>query len=73
MDIWQVGAAVGAWTDKCQMTDQFVQCTSLKSNMGHLEASAAAAGLASLALVPLGASFVSANSQLRRLGFCAIE
>jgi len=35
--------------------------------MGHLEPSAAAAGLASLALVPLSAMVVVTNTQLRRL------
>jgi len=43
-----------------------VQCASLKSNMGHLEAAAAAAGLASLVYLPLKVSLVSANSQLSR-------
>ena len=46
-----------------------VQCTSLKSNMGHLEACAAAAGLASLLLAPLGVTVAAANAQLRRY-FC---
>ena len=40
-------------------------CTSLKSNMGHLEAAAAAAGLASLVVGPLLAAIVGANAQLR--------
>jgi len=43
-----------------------VHCTSLKSNTGHLEASAAAAGLASLVLVPLGVAVAAANAQLHR-------
>ena len=43
-----------------------VQCTSLKSNMGHLEPSAAAAGLAALVLVGLGLMSVATNAQLRR-------
>ena len=41
-------------------------CTSLKSNMGHLEAAAAAAGLASLVVGPLLAAVVGVNAQLRR-------
>ena len=45
---FQVGAAIGALC-----IDRLVQCASLKSNMGHLEPSAAAAGLATLVLVPL--------------------
>ena len=43
-----------------------MQCASLKSNMGHLEPSAAAAGLAALLLLPLGSSCVATNAQLRR-------
>jgi len=42
------------------------QCTSLKANMGHLEACAAAAGLGSLLATPLAAAVVPGNSQLRR-------
>ena len=42
-----------------------VQCASLKSNMGHLEAAAAAAGLSSLVLTPLFAGGVAVNAQLR--------
>ena len=41
------------------------QCTSLKANMGHLEACAAAAGLASLVVTPLLARVVPGNAQLR--------
>ena len=44
-----------------------VRCASLKSNMGHLEAAAAAAGLASLVAEPLLAGLVAVNAQLRRL------
>ena len=33
--------------------------------MGHMEASAAAAGLASLVLVPLSACIIAINAQLR--------
>ena len=39
--------------------------TSLKSNMGHLEAAAAAAGLASVVAGPLLAGIVPVNAQLR--------
>jgi hypothetical protein len=42
-----------------------VQCTSLKSNLGHLEAAAAAAGLSSLIMGPLLAGVVAVNAQLR--------
>ena len=42
-----------------------VQCTSLKSNLGHLEAAAAAAGLSSLIVGPLLAGVVAINAQLR--------
>ena len=42
-----------------------MQCASLKSNMGHLEAAAAAAGLAALAVGPLSAALVGVNAQLR--------
>ena len=44
-----------------------VKCASLKSNMGHLEAAAAAAGLASLMVGPLLAAMVAVNAQLRGL------
>ena len=43
-----------------------VRCASLKSNMGHLEAAAAAAGLSSLIVGPLLAGVVAVNAQLRR-------
>ena len=43
-----------------------VRCASLKSNLGHLEAAAAAAGLSSLFAGPLLAGFVAANAQLHR-------
>ena len=42
-------------------------CASLKSNSGHLEAAAAAAGLASLAVGPLSTGIVVVNAQLRGL------
>ena len=41
------------------------QCASLKSNVGHLEAAAAAAGLSSVILVPILAGVVAVNAQLR--------
>jgi len=44
---------------------QSVQCASLKSNMGHMEPSAAAAGLASLVFVPLCTCSLAMNAQLR--------
>ena len=47
--------------------EQRAQCTSLKANMGHLEACAAAAGLASLLATPLLAGVVPSNAQLRLL------
>ena len=52
----------------CKPTDHdsvAIQCTSLKSNVGHLEPAAAAAGLASLVVGPLMASVVAVNAQLR--------
>ena len=42
------------------------QSTSLKANMGHLEACAAAAGLASLVVTALGAGLMATNAQLRQ-------
>lgn len=53
-----MGAAVGALC----VNSKVVQCTSLKSNMGHLESSAAAVGLVSLVLVPLGTCTVATNA-----------
>ncbi|KAJ1444458.1 beta-ketoacyl synthase, partial [Pelagophyceae sp. CCMP2097] len=46
----EVGAAVGALcrSSKAANVQREVQCSSLKANMGHMEACAAAAGLASL-------------------------
>ena len=66
-----MGAASRALCSKIQHDDKSaVQCTSLKSNMGHLEASAAAGGLASLVVGPLSASLVAVNVQLRRYVSC---
>ena len=58
MDSSQVGAATRAV--RAPMAS-----TSLKSNMGHLEAAAAAAGLASVVAGPLLAGIVPVNAQLR--------
>ena len=62
----QVGAADRALSDACRDSAAGRQpkahCTSLKSNMGHLEAAAAAAGLSSLVLTPLGAAEVAINA-----------
>ena len=69
--IFQVGAATraflayrgsGSVASGCQ---QKLSCVSLKANMGHLEAAAAAAGLASLIVGPLFAAIVAVNAQLR--------
>ena len=49
------------------LAESGVKCASLKSNMGHLEAAAAAAGLASLIVGPLLAAVVATNAQLRGL------
>jgi 3-oxoacyl-(acyl-carrier-protein) synthase len=59
----EVGAAVRALCTESTP----VQCTSLKSNLGHLEAAAAAAGLSSLIVGPLLAGAVAINAQLRGL------
>ena len=70
----QVGAADRALADDSGSGDHQdsrrsqgtrVQCASLKSNMGHLEAAAAAAGLSSLVLTPLRSGVVVVNAQLR--------
>jgi len=45
-----------------------MQCASLKANMGHLEAAAAAAGLSSLVASSLFEALVPVNAQLRRFG-----
>ena len=59
---------VGAAADVlCKLNFDFsIQCTSFKSNMGHLEASAAAASLTSLTLLPLCVMVVSANAQMKQ-------
>jgi 3-oxoacyl-(acyl-carrier-protein) synthase len=72
--LWQVGAADRAFSSflralgaPSQGRGGPVQCASLKSNLGHLEAAAAAAGLASLAVGPLSTGIVVVNAQLRGL------
>lgn len=59
----EVGAAVHALCTESTP----VQCTSLKSNLGHLEAAAAAAGLSSLIVGSLLAGAIAINAQLRGL------
>ena len=61
MTIRQVGAASRT------LSEEPLLCASLKSNMGHLEAAAAAAGLSSLVAGSLLAGVVAVNAQLRRL------
>ena len=56
MTVRQVGAASRALSGKPLL------CASLKSNMGHLEAAAAAAGLSSLVVGPLLAGVVAVNA-----------
>jgi 3-oxoacyl-(acyl-carrier-protein) synthase len=63
----EVGAATRALRKPTGNGNTAIQCTSLKSNVGHLEPAAAAAGLASLVVGPLMASVVAANAQLRGL------
>ena len=65
-----MGAAVGAMSkarhSNSVQVNAEVESNSLKSNMGHLEACAAAAGLASLVLMPLLGTTVTANTHLHR-------
>ena len=63
----QVGAVVGSLCkaknqDSLRITE--VQCASIKSNMGHMEPSAASAGLVSLAVTPLLTHLVAMNVEL---------
>ena len=60
----QVGAAEKALSKDLKRVDVLhnVQCASLKSNMGHLEAAAAAAGLSSLVLTLLFRSVIATNA-----------
>ena len=60
-----MGAATRALCKPIGHGSVAIQCTSLKSNVGHLEPAAAAAGLASLVVGPLRASVVAVNAQLR--------
>ena len=61
----QVGAATRALCGPGRDGERVVECASLKSNMGHLEAAAAAAGLSSLLVGTLSAMVVAVNAQLR--------
>ncbi|EGB03809.1 hypothetical protein AURANDRAFT_67701 [Aureococcus anophagefferens] len=63
----RVGAAVGALCEHNDGIKRSVECTSSKANIGHLEASAAAASLTSLTLVHLGTSAVFGNTQLNSM------
>ena len=63
-----MGAAVRALCNESTP----VQCTSLKSNLGHLEAAAAAAGLSSLIVGPLLAGAIAINAQLRGCVFICV-
>ena len=63
MTVRQVGAASRA------LSGEPLLGASLKSNMGHLEAAAAAAGLSSLVAGPLLAGVVAVNAQLHRWVF----
>ena len=65
-----MGAATRALCKAIEGGEAAIQCTSLKSNVGHLETAAAAAGLASLVMGPLMASVVAVNAQLRGYVFC---
>ena len=65
-----MGAATRALCKSTERGNAAIQCTSLKSNVGHLEAAAAAAGLASLVVGPLTASVVAVNAQLRGYVSC---
>ena len=62
-NVFQVGAANRALSAKSEA----VHCTSLKSNTGHLEPAAAAAALATVAVMPLGIAVFVVNAQLRLL------
>ena len=59
----EVGAATGAL---CEAGID-VSCTSLKANMGHLEAVAGGAGAAALLCLSLSLRGVAANAQTRNL------
>ena len=68
-----MGAATRALCKPTDYGSVAIQCTSLKSNVGHLEAAAAAAGLASLVVGPLMASVVAVNAQLRGYVSCVLH
>ena len=67
-----MGAATRALCKPTESGSATLQCTSLKSNLGHLEPAAAAAGLASLVVGPLMASVVAVNAQLRGHVSCVL-
>ena len=67
-----MGAATRALCKSTGREDVAIQCTSLKSNVGHLEPAAAAAGLASLVVGPLMTSVVAVNAQLRGYVPCVL-
>ena len=68
-----MGAATRALCKSIDHGSVAIQCTSLKSNVGHLEPAAAAAGLASLVVGPLTASVVAVNAQLRGYVPCVLH
>ena len=68
-----MGAATRALCKPTERRNRAIQRTSLKSNMGHLEAAAAAAGLVSLVVGPLMASVVAVNAQLRGYVPCVLH
>ena len=57
----EVGAAIGALNAGVPTV---VLCTSLKANMGHLEAVAGGAGVVALFSMSLSASHIAPNAQL---------
>ena len=68
-----MGAATRALCEPTERGTAAIQCTSLKSNVGHLEPAAAAAGLASLVVGPLMASAVAVTAQLRGYVPCVLH
>ena len=72
-EFFQVGAVIGSMCGPARESAQRVQCASLKSNVGHMEACAAAAGLASLSLAALGTSTVVGNARLIRFVVSAYQ
>ena len=59
-----MGAAIRVLCLKTQRAT----CASFKSNMGHLEAAAGAAGLVSLVHMSLDLSVIVGNAQLKQFG-----